>query len=691
LAAHDFFPFGKAGTERYTRDLAHALGRQGHHVRILAPRADLPEKQACFLQEEIAEGIAVGRLHVPVSAMAAPRVESMIPAVADFLGRHSFDVVHLQHFMGLGPVLVDLVKQRGIPLVATANDFFSACEQIHLMLPTGLPCVGPETVDKCVQCAQVRYGLKEEQIPDQFFRIADRRLTFKRMIAKLDLLVCPSQFLKRIYEQYGFIAPRTVHLPQGADLRPPLPRSPRNDQNIVVTYLGHIAYRKGLDLLVRAFNEADTDRAELRIFGINSEPRYFQQVMASIRPGKRVTYGGEYTADQMPGILAQTDVAVVPSRGENYPFVIREILHHRVPVVAASVAGVPEIVHDGVNGRLFPPGDHDKLRSILQEILAGPDTLDRWRAGITPIRSMDEDAREIELLYADLLADRAQRDSINIVQVRPTPQSPIASSAGRLLAGAFTEAGLATTTSVNRMSAADAHLFIGFDAVESTDGMKHVHKIAFQHEPLKLSDRIPGSTLVERLRRAQEVWTFIADDAHWLAEQGIAARTLPLGSAGPRINAGNLDRDLDVLVLSAVGPMHEVILKQLEHFCEVTRVKNAPDGILRDLFRRTKIVLALADPAASSLDLLRVVEAWSAGALVVTDTTSPVDLSGPLVQVESAVLAQLVWRLLSDTDLAHEQHQKVEAWLAERRLGDALRTWLREPAQMIQLNFAATL
>jgi hypothetical protein len=137
--------------------------------------------------------------------------------------------------------------------------------------------------------------------------------------------------------------------------------------------------------------------------------------------------------------------------------------------------------------------------------------------------------------------------------------------------------------------------------------------------------------------------------------------------------------------------MHEVILKQLEHFCEVTRVKNAPDGILRDLFRRTKIVLALADPAASSLDLLRVVEAWSAGALVVTDTTSPVDLSGPLVQVESAVLAQLVWRLLSDTDLAHEQHQKVEAWLAERRLGDALRTWLREPAQMIQLNFAATL
>ena len=61
---------------------------------------------------------------------------------------------------------------------------------------------------------------------------------------------------------------------------------------------------------------------------------------------------------------------VVPSRWyENLPFSVMESLAAGRPVIAAGIGGIPEMVEDGVNGMLFPPGDAEALRCRVARML----------------------------------------------------------------------------------------------------------------------------------------------------------------------------------------------------------------------------------------------------------------------------------------------------------------------------------
>lgn len=62
-------------------------------------------------------------------------------------------------------------------------------------------------------------------------------------------------------------------------------------------------------------------------------------------------------------------VVCVPSRREGFGVVAREALAHGRPVVATRVGGLPDAVHDGVNGLLVEPGDTAALRAALERLL----------------------------------------------------------------------------------------------------------------------------------------------------------------------------------------------------------------------------------------------------------------------------------------------------------------------------------
>jgi glycosyltransferase involved in cell wall biosynthesis len=72
-----------------------------------------------------------------------------------------------------------------------------------------------------------------------------------------------------------------------------------------------------------------------------------------------------------------------------------------VPVIAASVGGIAEVVEDGVNARLVPPGDVDRLAAALIEVASHPEeTIDRWRERLPRPRTMREVAHDYLGLYA---------------------------------------------------------------------------------------------------------------------------------------------------------------------------------------------------------------------------------------------------------------------------------------------------
>jgi glycosyltransferase involved in cell wall biosynthesis len=126
----------------------------------------------------------------------------------------------------------------------------------------------------------------------------------------------------------------------------------------------------------------------------------------------------------VPALLTEADVFVLPSESEAFPNAILEGMAAGLPVVAASVGGIPELVADGVSGRLVPPGDADALARALTELLDFPDrAADFGRAGrrrIEETYSFDRMVGQFETLYVSELErlGRAGR------RLRSDPQTP---------------------------------------------------------------------------------------------------------------------------------------------------------------------------------------------------------------------------------------------------------------------------
>lgn len=409
LAAHNFPPHGQGGTELYTFDVARALQERGHEVTVLYPVLSSNSKDVGRITKASYEDISVVRMQINQSRGSAVCNEEIKPVIREYLLRHPVDVVHIQHLMGLSLSFVEVLKELNIPIVVTANDFWFFCEQIHLVEPNGMVCAGPETIDKCVRCMASRSGpFAEEQMPSLFHYLADRMYHCKRVIKQVDLLLCPSEFLLKMFRAYGCEAKKMIHAPQGANLFKPIAAPRQSSSPIVFTYLGNIAYRKGLDILIDAINRVEMSNAEFRIYGAVTDSHYFAQTMIKVKKGKKVIFYGPYSPTDLPEILSQTHMAIIPSRGENYPFVIREILHGRVPVIASAVAGIPEIIHNGVNGLLFKGGSVDELTQNIKKVIQEPSLIDKFKESIVSVKSIAQEVIEFEKYYESVISCESQ-------------------------------------------------------------------------------------------------------------------------------------------------------------------------------------------------------------------------------------------------------------------------------------------
>lgn len=138
----------------------------------------------------------------------------------------------------------------------------------------------------------------------------------------------------------------------------------------VVGFLGRLDPPKGIEDLCEAARTVD---AKFVVVGasLNAPPGYAESLraLAESRAPGRFDFVGPVAE---PGTaLAAFDVLAMPSRREPWGRVAAEALIAGVPVVAAASGGLPEVVRDGVDGFLYPPGDvgalADRLRTLLDD------------------------------------------------------------------------------------------------------------------------------------------------------------------------------------------------------------------------------------------------------------------------------------------------------------------------------------
>lgn len=136
--------------------------------------------------------------------------------------------------------------------------------------------------------------------------------------------------------------------------------------------VGRVSAEKGYPGLVEAFGQvkAHVPDATMTVIGDGHLRAEFEaQLERSGLTGSVTVLGGQ-PEERTLAEIARADAFVLPSLMEGLPVVLMEAMACGKPVVAATVAGIPELVRDGETGLLFRPGDWSHLASQMLRLTA---------------------------------------------------------------------------------------------------------------------------------------------------------------------------------------------------------------------------------------------------------------------------------------------------------------------------------
>jgi len=142
-----------------------------------------------------------------------------------------------------------------------------------------------------------------------------------------------------------------------------------------LVFVGRLAAVKGVAVLIRAVTALAPDHPGLRLTLIGDGPER-AALEAEARAGgaaDRIAFAGARTQQEVAETLARADLFVLPSFAEGVPVVLMEAMASGLPVVATRIAGIPELVEDGISGRLVPPGNQAALTEAIATLLADPE------------------------------------------------------------------------------------------------------------------------------------------------------------------------------------------------------------------------------------------------------------------------------------------------------------------------------
>ncbi|MFA6243776.1 MAG: glycosyltransferase family 4 protein [Candidatus Hydrogenedentales bacterium] len=157
----------------------------------------------------------------------------------------------------------------------------------------------------------------------------------------------------------------------GVDVRQYTPRTHEGTGKRLI-FVGRLAAVKGVPVLLEAFAALAAKHPELTLTLAGDGPdRAWIEAFARERGiASRVTVTGYVSQERIRELLAQSDIFVMASFAEGVPVVLMEAMATGLPVVTTHIAGIPELVEDGVSGYLVPPGDCASLGARVESLLS---------------------------------------------------------------------------------------------------------------------------------------------------------------------------------------------------------------------------------------------------------------------------------------------------------------------------------
>jgi len=230
--------------------------------------------------------------------------------------------------------------------------------------------------------AYVFHRLIDRDIPFSMFLHAGIDLYRDQVFLKEKLLyadnifvVCEfnRQYIKELYPEIYSSIETKIHLYHlGLNLDDYIyKRNGRIPGRIIA--VGRLDKKKGFDYLMRALHALllRGQEVELELVGDGEEKKSLMKLAGQLGIQDQVLFRGWLSFDEVKSSMAQAAILVHPSPGlgDAVPTVIKEAMAMGTPVIASSVAGIPELLDYGRCGILFPPRDTKALSDALFSLL----------------------------------------------------------------------------------------------------------------------------------------------------------------------------------------------------------------------------------------------------------------------------------------------------------------------------------
>jgi glycosyltransferase involved in cell wall biosynthesis len=447
FVVHTFFPNWRAGTEVYARSLARKVIENGHEAVVVCYE---PPSAGEFFEEiraseTIFEGLRVHR----ISFCKLHRFhfrdyfhEEVQEYLFSYFAEIKPDIVHVVHAMHLSTASIWAAKRLGIPVVATATDFWYICPTYQLVKWDESLCSGPRPL-WCLAC--VSEGLSGQRVRRLAARpwvaraasfllmrlgdhaiyrnqglanllwLARRPDWMRATLSQIDILLTPTHNTTGLIQIHG-LKPKVLRTSSfGVETHVvPDSNAARRGGVLRVGYMGTFRRSKGLHVVLQAIGRLPADKVALEVYGATGHfPDYDKYIRELAVNLPNVAFLGTFPNEKLPQVFGGLDVLVIPSLWhENSPLVLLSAFALKTPPVVSNIGSLADLVKDGKSGLVFEMGNAEDLASKLKTLIDEPQLLEQLRVGIPEVRTIDQNIDELLEIYGRLCSqERAEEVS----------------------------------------------------------------------------------------------------------------------------------------------------------------------------------------------------------------------------------------------------------------------------------------
>ena len=342
------YPPTLSGVTLVAQKLARAMVRRGHAVTVVAASED------GSAHEEEDDGVRVIRLQSRSNPFWS---DGALPVVSQAQLRQIVletnpDIVHSHETALLSLQLLRLGLDHEVPLVAT-------CHYLPRFVSQYVGWDG--RLDVLAESIVWEYAI--------------------RLLNQFDHAVFPSNTQAAAFGERGLTAPTTVisngvnenRYRPGRDgvervqARYELPNGPR------VLFVSRLAKDKRIDVLIESMVPLRKAGAHLVLVGVGDDESRLREITRDLDLEDRVQFLGFVPEQDLPSLYRASDLFAIASECEVQSIPTLQAAATGLPIVAVDAAALPDLVVDGLDGHLVPPGDPGAIAEAVLDILANRD------------------------------------------------------------------------------------------------------------------------------------------------------------------------------------------------------------------------------------------------------------------------------------------------------------------------------